>query len=450
MAAGWGPRVALTSLLTLSWFVSPESQETRGELVTGLVLDAATRRPVAGATVLLTAERNDQSKTPLTTADTEGRFVYRQVVRGAYTIRATKAGYLAGFFGQHSATDLARVLRVPVPASTTVVVPLWKPASVGGTVRDEFGDPVVAADVQLLKRVFVNGSPHVVSVGQSQTNDRGEYRFAFLVSGEYIVAVPATISAVPESTIAHLEALFNVGGAEAARLIARRFEDSGIKRPTAGGDRIGPFYVQGSLWSAKPSGADSGPGGPLAAWAPVFFQAAQSSEEANVLRLQAGEDRIGADMVRRAVRAQAIAGSVVGPDGPLGNVGITLHLFGSRTEAASASTVSDPTGAFALPGVPPGRYVARVLSIPTNIGASPRSSGLNDPFNQGMFGETVVEIADAPVRDIIIPVAAGPQIRGEITGTAGTLSSSQLSGLRVALVPIGRLATRPGPALHCR
>ena len=123
-------------------------------MIIGQVVDATSGRPVAEGVVTLSGAGAIPVGPPARGApaprrvitDSQGRFFYRDLAKGSYTINVTKPGYVTGLFGKlvprgpGSAIDLADGAR-----QTDIRILVWKQAAIVGRVVDEAGEPVVGA-----------------------------------------------------------------------------------------------------------------------------------------------------------------------------------------------------------------------------------------------------------------------------------------------------------------
>jgi len=166
--------------------------------ISGVVIDGATKRPIAGAIVSLgPTNRGPVGQPTSQVSDPRGRFVFRDLpASDAYTLSATRFGYFGGFFGRGTASRIALADGQWFSEATITMNP---PASIGGTVTDEHGDPAVGAYVRVLGQLFVAGQLQFVGGPVVSTDDRGMYRFANLQPGKYVVSVPNVQAAVPSS-----------------------------------------------------------------------------------------------------------------------------------------------------------------------------------------------------------------------------------------------------------
>jgi Carboxypeptidase regulatory-like domain len=116
-------------------------------------------------------------------ADSQGRFFFANLPPGAYTLQVTKAGYSAAApASQARVIDLAEAERI-----SDLKIQLSKLAVLGGTIRDETGEPVTGTDVWALRRTLVNGPRTLTRSGTSRSDDHGAYRIPGLPAGDYLV-----------------------------------------------------------------------------------------------------------------------------------------------------------------------------------------------------------------------------------------------------------------------
>ena len=165
-------------------------------VIAGIVRAADTRAPLRGADVRLTGA-------DFTTAlgngirgaftDANGRYEFRGLSEGQYTLVASKVRYVAMTYGQTRAGERGTPVKL-VSGQRVQNVDIALPAGAVIVVRliDRFGDPAVGYDVNLHQATAGAGQrplaqPPVSSFG-STTDDRGEIRLSGLAPGEYFVS----------------------------------------------------------------------------------------------------------------------------------------------------------------------------------------------------------------------------------------------------------------------
>jgi len=182
------PMIAL-GLALLITLPAPAAQTAAGG-VTGRVLDAATKQPVAGAQVSLMPEgRPPSGPFAPPTAETDAKGVYRftNLDPGRYRIMVRRAGY--------AVQDLppARppvVQAVAGQAQTAPDLLLNRGGVIAGRVMDPTGQPLVEARVTAMRQMPAGrgGARNLMPVGSgAQTNDLGEFRLYGLPAGDYYV-----------------------------------------------------------------------------------------------------------------------------------------------------------------------------------------------------------------------------------------------------------------------
>ena len=90
--------------------------------------------------------------------------------------------------------------------------------------------------------------------------------------------------------------------------------------------------------------------------------------QASLVTLKSGEERSDVTFQLRLIPTSRVSGRAVGPDGPLGNLGIRLVVPGdgvvSESEFDVATAITKPDGTFAFFGVPPGQFLLKAQKQP--------------------------------------------------------------------------------------
>jgi hypothetical protein len=123
-------------------------------LILGQAVDAGSNRPVPGALVTL----NLRAARPIRAlADGQGRFVFRDLPKGNFSLTATKPGYVDGAFGRMrpAGPQVAFELGEGERASN-VAIALWKFAAITGFVQENWASHV-GWPVRVLRRRIVGG-----------------------------------------------------------------------------------------------------------------------------------------------------------------------------------------------------------------------------------------------------------------------------------------------------
>jgi hypothetical protein len=192
-------------------------------LIVGRVVDAASGAPIPSVIVSLSGAPLTSSIRVLT--DAKGQFMFRNVPKGSFTLRATTGGnvqntgftwtgfgpqigpYLAGGYGQRRPGGLFQSIDLADGEQIgDVVIKLWQGGSIEGTVRDGAGEPLVDVFVAASRRT---ADGRLVGGPSTRTDDRGAYRLATLIPGDYIIVVPQMQAAMPAATSETLAAATN-------------------------------------------------------------------------------------------------------------------------------------------------------------------------------------------------------------------------------------------------
>jgi Carboxypeptidase regulatory-like domain/Polysaccharide lyase family 4, domain II/Tetratricopeptide repeat len=123
-------------------------------------------------------------------ADSQGNFTIRNVLPGKYSISSEREGYFSAS-ADSTAGDNVSV----APGRTAVVeMPMTRGATISGRVTDGAGQPLTNTTVIGYSVVYRNGFPLLVPAVAKTTDDRGEYRLAWLTAGEYLIAVKPDVT----------------------------------------------------------------------------------------------------------------------------------------------------------------------------------------------------------------------------------------------------------------
>ena len=442
----------------------PEAWAQTGStaILAGQAVDAVTGAPVAHTLIGLSQRaRSGPNTTPtapntqLVTvmADSNGRFVVRDVPRGSFLLLATAPGYIVSNYGQARATGPTRT--IDLNGDERVVnlkVPLWRHAVISGTVSDESGEPVVGASVRVLRRVAngPGGQTRYMPGTQTTTDDRGQYRLTALTPGQFIVTVPQTQVTVPAAVVdAYLQSPASRGTSsnDLDDVLEAMSSRSAVPSP-AGGLRIDDLLLQssgmGRLVTVPPPTADSVFVYPTASYAIA------GRDRPAELTVGPGEERSGVDIQLTPARAVRVTGTVTLDGAPLAGVVVRLtnaagHTLQAENGYEAAATVTTANGTFTLLGVTRGTYLLKVLraaavtlppaltsnpAIAVAYASPPAAAGATTPL---VGAQVPLTIGDSDIRDLVVPLRAGATVSGQAVfrGTAPT--PKQLQSFAVLL-----------------
>jgi len=440
-----GPSMIGTATAIESGF--PVDQTGTGVLV-GQVVDAGSGTPVAGAVVSIgtSLARLRQAgpvvigepvrgrgggpapeRVPNVLTDSSGRFAFRNLPAGAFTITVQKPGYLDGAYGRLRPNGPSQPLDLADgERRDDVTVRMFRPAAITGRVVDERSEPVVGATVRAYRRELRSGRRILVPGGpMAATDDRGVYRLSGLVPGEYVVSVPTVHQSAPAD--------FSLQGGFPSDLMATMMTpgNTGFSY-NSGGAQVAPgsaFVLQsgpGQLQTAPEND------GRLLAYPTVYYPSASVVSEAAPIVVASGEERQAVDIALNLLPTAAISGQLIGPDGPAGNY--ALHLVPSDTgdmsadpDVATAITAAD--GSFMFLGVPAGNYVIQTVRVPRSL---PRPGLANTVIQQAGGGVMVFQSAriGGPGAPAAPPLPTDPTLW---TAAPVSVGAVDVQGLTLAL-----------------
>jgi hypothetical protein len=415
---------AIVLAAVLAQYPAPRQPEARPAVVIGQVLDAATGRGVRQTVVRLAGAGVTHTRV----ADERGRFYFRGLPAGSFTITAMRDGYFDGAFGRVRAGGDA--LELPLAAGqwkADVEIALFRPATITGVVDDEAAEPLAGIRVQAFRRAWSGGREQWVPGESSTTDDQGLYRLHGLMPGEYVVAVPSIQVTMP---IATMEGVGQTGRST-RDIMAVLFMNGGPGSLIGGTmDGMSAILFDPDDRNTRVPGATATPpepdGGRRLAYPTVFYPAADAPEAAATVEVGPGETRAGVSFRLRPVPTVRVSGRLEGPDGPVPGLMLRLVRDGATdfgVGAETAATLSAPDGSFTLLDVPAGGYV---LSARAAFAALPNwrqggVAGLPERRVAGtlagveeLWGELPVSVYDEDISDLVVTVASGVTMSGRV------------------------------------
>src|ERR1051326_6415050 len=154
------------------------SERSRVSDLQGIVVRAGGTELVTRANITLQdASGNSRTFTSITSDD--GKFIIPGVPPGKYELSVTRPGYVR--------SDQSLTLEDD-PRPRNVIVALNSTGAISGRIFDEFGEPVIGAEVRAMKSFYQRGGRILVPMQSAVTDDRGEYRLFWLPPGSYFVS----------------------------------------------------------------------------------------------------------------------------------------------------------------------------------------------------------------------------------------------------------------------
>jgi hypothetical protein len=347
-------------------------------MISGRIVDAATGAPIAGAQLYLHQTRGDllPPRSEQKDSGLDGTFVFSDLPAGEFEILASAAGYLEGALGKRRADGREAWIRLAESERfDRAIIEMFREARVTGVVVDEHGDPVKNAFVAALRRAPNGGRTFEVAGESPRTDEKGQYRIARLIPGEYVIALSVlhyTWSQSPLSTESN-PCIAVPPPPPGANPNDPKPPPPPLPRP------VGTLYSE--LWPIT-GPRDDGSGEPKT-YRTTFYPNVNDIQRASAVRLESGETRDGVDFRLDPVRGTFVRGRIVMPDGrQIGNASeLALNPTYVRPERwqspleARGYIAKDNT--FTFLDLPPGRYTLS-LSLATSGGCDAISRSADD------------------------------------------------------------------------
>jgi hypothetical protein len=427
--------LAAAALIGLAAGVSANSQQPPAQpapaataTLAGQVIDDTTKRPLGGVVVTLSLvgppgraggpATNVRRASALSNAD--GRFVFRDVPAGKFTVTSTLAGYSAGAVGQMRVAGPSRPIDVAGGARVTdLMVRMWRLSTISGVVRDDLGDPLVGVGVWALRRSMTSGRPELTFNGGTveATDEQGRFRLSGLAPGTYSVAVLGSMQTHPVATVRTvLQArAAAVPGGPPGMSVTREGRESGAIQIERSGVEVNGWQASVSIGSPQPL---PGPDGTLLLHPSTYYPGVTDVTAATLIQLAPGIDRHGVDFSVPLVPGVRVSGVLLGPDGPAARNAVRLLTNSTDSTAllsprSVAGGTADDQGRFVLLGVPPGNYVIDAYRAPINAATARMLSS--------MTGENIEPPANPPpAAHARVPITVGTSHVDGITVTMET------------------------------
>jgi protocatechuate 3,4-dioxygenase beta subunit len=365
--------------------------------IRGRVLAAETGAPIRRAQVRITSP-DIVAKAALT--DAEGRFEFRDLPAGRFTVNASKSGFVNVQYGQTRPFESGRPIELAdkqALENADIVMP--RGSVIAGRIVDEFGEPMPDVAVTALRQTWSGGRRRLTPApGRiAQTNDLGQFRLYGLPPGDYYVS-----------------ATMRNAGAEfmAIEMLA----------------------ASGAHGAAGPSGST-----PTSGYAPTYFPGTPTAGDAQKVTLIAGQENSSVDFALIAVRLAKVSGIVVGSDGkPLSGAMINLAPA-SRSDfvlSMGGSARTNQDGAFTVASVAPGDYTLQANSmqvITSSDGGNTmvfRMSGGPGGDGSQEFGSMPLSVAGEDIPNLVLVTSKGSTATGRVTFEDGAKPPS-LNNIRI-------------------
>jgi protocatechuate 3,4-dioxygenase beta subunit len=299
------------------------------------------------------------------TTDAEGRYDFRNLPAGTYSVSASKGGFIAAQFGQRRPPEPGTpVTLAEGQVREQIDLVMRRGGVIAGHITDELGEPIVGAQVQVQRYQYgPNGRQLTFAQtgpGAFITDDLGQFRVFGLTPGDYVVSA----------------------------------------------------RVQNGIGIAGSIGADDTSEG----YPPTFHPGTVNPAEAETVRVDVGQEA-SVHFGLIPARLGRISGRVLDSQGrPAAGAALSVGSASGGGMVTMGGGQVAPDGTFTLARIPPGDHFIRVAPRPNRIEAN--SAG-------GVVGGVVFGNTAEDAESAIVPVTiAGDDITGLVitTGRAATIT----------------------------
>lgn len=179
--------------------VRTTSQPARQAVIIGRVTAVESGVPLRNA--IVSAVNNSLGLPREVVTDDRGRFELPGLAPGAWHLTVSRTGYISRKFGQSRPFGREQPLVLTAGQQVSVEIPLSRASAIVGRIFDEYGEPITAARVAVLRSTMVRNRRHLEEVGEADsTDDTGAFRIHSLPPGEYFITASARL-APPDSVV---------------------------------------------------------------------------------------------------------------------------------------------------------------------------------------------------------------------------------------------------------
>ena len=334
------------------------SADTRPGKISGHVYRADNGQPISKAIVTLFL---GATRTPDRTTRTEadGSYSFLNVDVNTYEIEATRSRYVDAFFREDGErSDVSHVDLTSGQAREKIDIRLGLAGVIAGRITDSDGEPVSGLQIFGIRPSYSEGGHMTeIELGETRTDDRGEYRLVGLKPGSYLI---------------------RAGGAA---------KQTGS-------------ITEGRAWT----------------FAPAYFPGFPQAAEAQTVKVDAGAEvnAIDLQVVSASRNTYKITAHILGTSKPGVQIGV---LLGDETVTDARPFWNYELETVTIAGLPAGKYtiVAQLLEgLPAPSAASSPQSETRSPFSFRIrIGSAVASIEDADA-NVNIQLSEAGQLRGKL------------------------------------
>ena len=192
-------QVLLNTAASQGIVVKPEPGASTSQIIQALSNAAIARGFPLTTANLYTQLASLSGKTPpTTTTDRDGRFSFKDVSPGTYTVRVQKEGFFGKPEGGVNPPTAATDVDVDAGKTAEADVSMIPGAIIGGRIFDQKGQLMSNANVQAFTVAYAFGRATLAPLVSKVTDDRGEFRLFWVPPGKYYLAVtPAPVAPAP-------------------------------------------------------------------------------------------------------------------------------------------------------------------------------------------------------------------------------------------------------------
>ena len=154
----------------------------------GRITAADSGMPLRRVEITATAANNETFRRA-TITDDDGRYELTGLAAGEWRLTTMKSGFISQQFGQRRPFGPAPPIAVSEGQRFTADFALTRASAINGRVFDEFGEPLAAVRIDVMRARMVEKQRRLEPVGEGDlTDDIGSFRIYGLPPGEYFVS----------------------------------------------------------------------------------------------------------------------------------------------------------------------------------------------------------------------------------------------------------------------
>src|SRR5690349_9455401 len=156
----------------------------------GQIVAADNGAPIRRAQVRINSPEVREGR--VATTDQQGRFEFKELPAGRYTMTASKGGFVPLQYGQRRPSESGTPIELSEGETIDkIAIALPRGSVLGGRITDEYGEPVANAFVTASRYAYAGGARRLQPAGQNArdtTDDQGHFRLFGLPPGDYYVS----------------------------------------------------------------------------------------------------------------------------------------------------------------------------------------------------------------------------------------------------------------------